>query len=69
MLLVGPDNTVVMADAAAETWLGELRESSPGQPVPPTVQDHLKAIFQKVGVTTRGELVARIFFEHRPPPL
>jgi DNA-binding CsgD family transcriptional regulator len=34
-----------------------------------TVQDHLKAIFEKVGVTTRGELVARVFFGHRAPHL
>jgi DNA-binding CsgD family transcriptional regulator len=36
---------------------------------PWTVQDHLKAIFEKVGVATRGELVARVYFGERPPQL
>ena len=34
---------------------------------PYTVQDHLKAIFDKVGVRKRGELVARLYFGHDAP--
>jgi DNA-binding CsgD family transcriptional regulator len=36
---------------------------------PWTVQDHLKAIFGKTGAGTRGELVARLFFDHYAPYL
>ena len=32
-----------------------------------TVQDHLKAIFDKTGARSRGELVGRIFLEHYLP--
>lgn len=36
---------------------------------PHTVRDHLKAIFTKVGVNSRGELVAKLFAEHYLPAL
>jgi DNA-binding CsgD family transcriptional regulator len=36
---------------------------------PWTVQDHLKAIFAKVGVRSRGELVARLYFPVDAPDL
>jgi hypothetical protein len=32
-----------------------------------TVRGYVKAIFEKVGVSTRGELVAKIFTEHYAP--
>ena len=34
-----------------------------------TVRDHLKAVFGKVGVGSRGELVATLFAEHYRPAL
>ncbi|MGW7071434.1 LuxR C-terminal-related transcriptional regulator [Streptomyces sp. NPDC054855] len=36
---------------------------------PHTVRDHLKAVFTKVRVSSRGELVARLFAEHYWPAL
>ncbi|MEV0173189.1 helix-turn-helix transcriptional regulator [Streptomyces sp. NPDC050803] len=36
---------------------------------PHTVRDHLKTVFTKAGVSSRGELVARLFTEHYWPAL
>src|SRR4051794_34390486 len=35
---------------------------------PHTVRDHVKAVFEKVGARSRGELVHRVFAEHYAPP-
>jgi DNA-binding NarL/FixJ family response regulator len=36
---------------------------------PHTVRDYVKAVFEKVGVSSRNELVARLFGEHYSDPL
>ena len=34
---------------------------------PHTVRDYVKALFEKLGVSSRGELVAKLFTEHYAP--
>lgn len=46
------------AEMAAQLWI-----------TADTVQDHLKAIFDKVGVHSRRELAARFFFQHYQPQI
>ena len=46
------------AEIAAELFLS-----------PHTVRDYVKTVFEKVGVSSRSELVARLFGEHYADPL
>jgi DNA-binding CsgD family transcriptional regulator len=54
--------TQLVARGCSTTEIGVGLHLSPW-----TVQDHLKAIFEKVGVSTRGELVAHIFLAYYAP--
>ncbi|MCU1463151.1 MAG: Transcriptional regulator, LuxR family [Acidimicrobiales bacterium] len=53
---------LVLRGLATKTIARELRISVH------TVNDHLKAIFNKTGVSTRGELMASVFQQHYAPP-
>ena len=71
-----PDLTPLIADAYGLTPRERLVTALVAQGLPTdaiahrlhlsayTIQDHLKAIFEKVDVGSRGELVARLYFEY-----
>jgi len=53
---------LVLQGASTAEMASRLRLS------PLTVQDHLKAIFEKMSVRSRREVASRIFFDHHFPP-
>ena len=54
--------TQLIARGAATAEMAERLHLSPH-----TVRDYVKALFEKVGVSSRGELVAKLFTEHCAP--
>ncbi len=58
------DITKAVARGLSNAEIAAVRHLSPL-----TVRDHLKAVFAKVGVSTRGELVAKLFADHYGPTI
>ena len=79
LLLFAPSGELMSANDEALAWLEQLPPDSDHHdnidlPLPMVaagtlMRDHVKAIFEKVGVSSRGELVAKVFADHYSPVL
>lgn len=71
LLMAAYDLTERERDVTRQVLLGSSTEQAAHAMVvsPHTVQQHLKSIFDKTGVRSRRDLVAKVFFSHYEPRL
>ena len=69
LIVAAYDLTRASGRSPPSSWAGRSTEQVAAELciAPLTVQQHLKAVFDKVGVRSRRELVAHIFARHYTP--